>query len=110
MIRVESVLRQCTHRHSRLSNRARTERHDVNQNLRLAVIVAIGAVIGSIINGLLAAAQAPAWMTRVMPMGLEPPLSMDLAVIRLTFGFSLSISFATVIGMLIALIAFYRLK
>ncbi|MBI5830705.1 MAG: DUF4321 domain-containing protein [Armatimonadetes bacterium] len=82
----------------------------MNQNVRLVLIVAIGAVIGSIINGLMAAAGAPVWMTRVMRMGLEPPLCMDLAVIRLTFGFSLSISFATVIGMFVALVAFYRLK
>jgi len=82
----------------------------VNQNVRLGLLVAIGAVIGSVLNALLIQVGAPLWMTHVLPMGLEPPLSLNLAVIQLTVGFTLSISFATVIGMFIALVAFYRLK
>jgi hypothetical protein len=82
----------------------------VNANLRLIVVVAIGAVIGSVLNELCAHAGAPLWLTRVLPMGLEPPLTLNVMVLRLTFGFILNISFATVIGMLLALLAFHKLK
>jgi len=82
----------------------------VNQNLRLMVVVAVGAVIGSVLNHLLAAAGAPQWLVQVLPMGLLDPFHLNLAVFDLTFGFTLSMSFASVIGMLIALWAFYRLK
>jgi hypothetical protein len=82
----------------------------VNANLRLIVVVAIGAVIGSVLNQLLAAAGAPDWMVRVLPMGLEPPLSLNLVVMRLYLGFILNISFATVIGMAIAMWIFHKLR
>ena len=82
----------------------------MNANLRLIVVVAIGAVIGSVLNELMFHAGAPLWMTRVLPMGLEPPLSLNLVVTRLTLGFTLNISFATVIGMLLAVVGFQKLK
>ena len=82
----------------------------MNANLRLIVVVAIGAVIGSVLNTLLAHAGAPHWMTNVLPMGLPQPFVLDVSVLRLTFGFMLNMSFAMVIGMLIALWAFQRLK
>ena len=82
----------------------------MSQNARLAVVVAIGAVIGSVVNHLMRMWDLPRWLTNDMTMGLQPPLSLDLLACQISFGFTLTISFATVIGMFIALVAFYRLK
>ncbi|MBI2302877.1 MAG: DUF4321 domain-containing protein [Armatimonadetes bacterium] len=80
----------------------------MKNNLRFVMVIAIGAVIGSVINRLLSGAGAPAWLINELPMGLEPPFSLDLVLVKLTFGFTLSMSFCSVLGMVIALIAFHK--
>lgn len=76
-------------------------------NLRLLIILAVGAVVGSVVNELLAGAGAPLWLVRVLPMGLEPT-TLDLNFLKLTVGLTLQMSFGSVLGMLIALIAFHK--
>lgn len=80
----------------------------VKSNLRFLIVIGIGAVIGSVLNALLQGTGAPAWLVQDLPMGLDPPFTLDLLVVRLTVGLTLSMSFCTVLGMLVALIAFYK--
>ena len=80
----------------------------MKNNLRFLIAIGVGAVIGSILNALLSGTDAPLWLVQELPMGLDPPFTLDLLFIKMTLGLTLSMSFCTVIGMLIALIAFYR--
>lgn len=80
----------------------------VKDNLRFLLVVGLGAVIGAVLNALLAGANAPAWLVQELPMGFDPPFTLDLIVIKVTFGLTMTMSFCTVVGMLIALIAFNR--
>lgn len=80
----------------------------MKDNLRFFVVVCIGAVIGSILNELLASAGAPGWLVNKLTLGLDPPLLLDLVVLRFSVGLTLTMSLASVLGMLIALIAFHR--
>lgn len=80
----------------------------MNSNIRFFIVIAIGAVIGSILNELLAQAGAPGWLVNSLVLGLDPPFTLDLLVCRFTCGLTLTMSLASVLGMLIALIAFQR--
>ena len=80
----------------------------MKSNVRFFLVIAIGAVVGSILNELCARAGAPGWLVNKLTMGLDPPFCLDLVVFRATIGLTLSMSLASVLGMLIALIAFHR--
>lgn len=80
----------------------------MKNNLRFLLVIVVGAVIGSVINRLLSGAGAPAWLVNELPMGLEPPFALDLVLVKLTLGFTLSMSFCSVLGMMIALLAFHK--
>lgn len=82
----------------------------MNQNLRLIVVVGVGAVIGSVLNSLLAGANAPAWMTNTTRVGLDQPLTLDLSVLWFSVGLHLNLSFGSVLGMLLAVLGFNKLK
>lgn len=79
----------------------------MKDNAKFFGLVALGAIIGSVANGLLAAAGSPDWLVRVLPMGIEP-FTLDLVVCQLTFGFTVSLSFASIVGMVLALMMLRR--
>lgn len=80
----------------------------VKEHSRLLILLAVGAVVGSVVNSLLAAAHAPEWLVRVLPMGFDPPFSINLVVCELTFGFTLSLSFFSILGMILALVLYRK--
>lgn len=70
-------------------------------------LVALGAVMGSVLNGLLSAAGLPGWLVNALPVGIEP-FTLDLIFCQLTFGFTLSLSFGSIAGMITALVLLRR--
>lgn len=80
----------------------------MKDNLRLLVILGMGAVIGSILNELLAATNAPLWLVNTLEMGIDPPFSLNLIVFELTIGLAIRMSLASVFGMLLALLVFHK--
>jgi hypothetical protein len=92
----------------------------VKNDLRLIIFLILGAVIGSVLNQMLVGLGMPDWVTRTQSVGLNPPppperaydyqpAYLDLAIFRVTFGFSLELSFCSVLGLALALFLFKKL-
>lgn len=82
-----------------------------SSNLRLILFLVIGALIGSILNEMFYAWGAPDWLTRYVEVGLNPPPDsafIDLYILTFTLGFSLKLSFCTVIGLALGLFLYKR--
>lgn len=72
----------------------------------LLIILVIGVVFGGIITYLTSGIDALRWLTIGYTFGLSEPLVLDLYVIKLTFGLSVNVNVAVIIGMLISAIVY----
>ena len=92
----------------------------MKSDLRLIIFLVLGAVIGSVINQIFVGLGAPDWLTRTQTVGLNPPPDpdsglnygpayLDLAILRVTFGFGLELSFCTVLGLALGLYIFKKM-
>ncbi len=77
-----------------------------NNGLVLLVLILVGAIFGSLIGD---------WFSNVFPIlnygksiGVDP-FTIDLDIIKLTFGLKLSLNFAGIIGMILAFFLYRRL-
>ena len=71
----------------------------------LIMLVLIGAVLGSFI-GNLAAGSSLSWLNYGKTFGLTSPIVLDMAVLTLTFGFTIHFSIATILGIILAIIIY----
>ncbi len=79
----------------------------------LLVIVILGALIGSVIGEVIAT-LAPggiieAVFSRGVNPGITPPAILDLRVITLTFGLTVKINLASLLGIALALLIYRKL-
>ena len=92
----------------------------MKNDLRLIIFLILGAVIGSVLNQIFIGVGAPEWLTQTQSVGLNPPPAPDqaydyqpayleLAILRITFGFSVELSFCSVLGLGLALFLFKKL-
>jgi hypothetical protein len=72
----------------------------------LLILAIIGALLGSIMGEALA--KSVPLLSRGVSAGIDPPVTLDLFVIKLTLGFSLKLNVASAIGILLALFIFRR--
>jgi hypothetical protein len=101
----------------------------VKNDLRLIIFLVLGAVVGSILNQVLIGVGAPEWLTRTQSVGLNPPPDpdsfnqpldpdnvyyrptyLDLAIFRVTIGFSLELSLCSVLGLALGLVLYKKLQ
>jgi hypothetical protein len=80
--------------------------------LILLVFVA-GLVVGSLLGELLASIL-PVWLGQDLiaqgpTIGLNPPATLDLRFLALTFGFTIKVNLVGIIGIIIAALTFRRL-
>lgn len=75
----------------------------------LIVIIIAGAMLGSVLAGAVGESTYLSWLARSLTVGLSPPVVIDLHVLTLTFGLTLRLSLAVVLGILIAAFVFRRL-
>lgn len=79
----------------------------------LLVIVILGALIGSVIGEVIAILAPGGYLEKVFSRGLNPGISppavLDLKVITLTFGLTLRINLASLLGIVLALLIYRRL-
>lgn len=77
--------------------------------ISLVLLLVLGGITGSILGDILIR-LAPGIQTLGAPrnVGLNP-VTLDLSIFTLTFGFSFSISLFTIIGLLLAYLAYRRL-
>ena len=69
----------------------------------LIIFICAGLVIGGLIGKLSAQDDWLSWLAFGQEFGLSQPLVLDLSVLKITFGFTININMASIIGMAIAL-------
>lgn len=72
----------------------------------LLVLAIIGALLGSIAGEALA--KSLPVLARGVSVGIDPPTTLDLFVLRVTFGLKAKINVASAVGILLALLLFRR--
>ena len=74
-----------------------------SKNTWILIIFICGLVIGGLIGKLSAQVDWLSWLAFGQEFGLSQPLVLDLSVLKITFGFTININMASIIGMAIAL-------
>lgn len=72
----------------------------------LLLLLLVGLVIGGVIGDIFS--ESVKWLGYSKSIGISPA-ELDLNIVKLTFGFTMSINLASVIGLAIALLIFSRL-
>ena len=74
----------------------------------LLILLLCGVVLGGFIGTLASGIGALSWLDYGQTFGLTNPLMLDLGVISITFGLTIRISIASILGVVIAILI-YRL-
>lgn len=77
-------------------------------NWGLFLLLLSGIVLGGFIGNLVAGLPGFSWLNYGQSFGLTSPIVLDLGILVLTFGLSIKITIASIVGVLIAIII-YRL-
>ena len=72
------------------------------------LLLLAGIVLGGFIGELASGVSFLSWLSYGQTFGLSAPLILDLGILVLTFGLTIKISIASIIGVIIAIIV-YRL-
>lgn len=75
-------------------------------NWALFLLILSGIVIGGFIGQLTKGISALSWLRYGQTFGLTSPVVLDLGVLVLTFGLTVKITIASIIGIVIALIIY----
>ena len=79
----------------------------------LLVIVILGALIGSVIGEVIGTLAPGGYLEKVFSKGVNPgitpPAILDLKVITLTFGLTIKINLASLLGIALALLIYRKL-
>ncbi len=75
----------------------------------LIVFILSGLVIGGLLGDLASKVSGLSWLAYGQSFGLESPLSLDLSIIKITFGFMLNINIASIIGMAIGIFIYRKI-
>ena len=77
-------------------------------NWALVLLIIVGVVLGGLIGKLCAGVPAFSWLSYGQSFGFVNPMVLDLGILVLTFGFTVDITVAGILGIVIAIII-YRL-
>ena len=77
-------------------------------NWALFLLILTGIVLGGFIGNLAAGVPWLSWLSYGQTFGLTSPLILDLGILILTFGLTIKITIASIIGVLLAILI-YRL-
>ena len=72
----------------------------------LLLLLLTGSVLGAFIGNLAQEATGMTWLNFGQSFGLESPIVIDLGILVLTFGLSIKITMASIIGVAIALLIY----
>lgn len=75
-------------------------------NWALFLLLLTGIVLGGFIGMLAEGVPALEWLAYGQAFGLEKPIVLNLGIMVLTFGLSINISIASIIGMILAIIIY----
>ena len=74
----------------------------------LIVFILSGLVIGGLLGELASRVEFLWWLSYGQSFGLTDPLSLDLNIVKVTFGLQLKINIASIIGMGIAIFIYRK--
>jgi len=77
--------------------------------LVVVVGLVVGSLLGELLGSLLPSGRVQDFIARGPMIGLTPPATLDLRVLAITFGLSLKVNLAGVIGIVIAALTLRRL-
>ena len=77
-------------------------------NWALFLLILTGIVLGGFIGNLAVGVPWLSWLSYGQTFGLTSPLILDLGILVLTFGLTIKITIASIIGVLLAILI-YRL-
>lgn len=75
----------------------------------LLIMLLSGIVLGGFIGMLTANVSGLSWLNYGQSFGLESPVVLDLGLLVLTFGLTIQISIASIIGVVLAIIIYRKL-
>ena len=75
----------------------------------LLLLLLAGVVLGGFIGSLAEGISWLSWLNFGEAFGLKDPIVLNLGILVITFGLSIKITMASIIGMIIAIITFRRL-
>ena len=75
-------------------------------NWALFLLLLTGIVLGGFIGMLAEGVPALNWLSFGQSFGLDKPIVLNLGILVLTFGLSINISIASILGMIIAIIIY----
>lgn len=78
-------------------------------NWALFLLILSGVVLGGFIGMMSEKVSFLAWLSYGQTFGLSKPVTLDLGVMALTFGITVHISIASIIGVVIAIIIYRKL-
>lgn len=75
----------------------------------LLVMLLSGIVLGGFIGMLTSNVSGLSWLNYGQSFGLENPIVLDLGLLVLTFGLSIHISIASILGVVLAIVIYRKL-
>jgi len=79
----------------------------------LLVILILGTLIGSVVGEVIASLAPGGWIEAIFSKGvnpgLTPPAVLDLKVLTVTFGLTLRVNLASLLGIVLALFIYQKL-
>lgn len=72
----------------------------------LLILMLCGIVLGGFIGTLAAGVPFLSWLSYGQVFGLSQPMVLDLGILVLTFGLTIKISIASILGMILAIIIY----
>ena len=75
----------------------------------LLIMLLSGLVLGGFVGMLTAKVSGLRWLNYGQSFGLENPIVLDLGLLILTFGLTIHISIASILGVVIAIIIYRKL-
>lgn len=74
----------------------------------LMLFIMSGLVIGGLLGSMLADVPGMWWLSYGQEFGLETPIVLDINILRLTFGLTLRINIASILGLIIAIFIYKK--
>lgn len=75
-------------------------------NWALFLLILAGIVLGGFIGMMAEGASAFSWLGYGQSFGLEEPLTLNLGILVISFGLSIKITIASIIGVVLAIIIY----
>ncbi len=81
----------------------------IRGNLTLMILILAGIVVGSLLGNVLGKVSSLSWLSYGLNLGTPSPWQLNLGVMTLTFGISVNFTIASIIGVILGIIAYKKL-